>query len=228
MSTKARSECVAARARARTGAAVVVVGVVMFGGGVLVGASGSRPAEGASRQSVLDQAEQKIADGAQTPIDKATLERAAVQGMLQALGDKWSAFYSPAEFSTFTQSLEGRYTGIGVWVRQAADGSTLVASVQPTSPAARAGVRPGDVIISVGGHSVRAETVAAITDQLHGATGSTVSVGLDRNGSTQTVTLTRETVNAADVDVDRLAGGVLRIKVDVFSRGVGAAVAGAL
>ena len=228
MSTQARSEVAGARTRARTGTAVVVVGLVMFAGGVLVGAGGNRPAEGAPRDSVLDQAAQKIADGAEKPIDKATLERAAVQGMLGALGDKWSAFYSPQEFSSFTAALEGRYTGIGVWVRQSADGSTLVASVQPTSPAARAGLRAGDVIVSIAGRPVGSETVAAVTDQLHGASGSSVLIGFARGGDTRTVKITRQTVQAGDVHVDRLADGVLRIKIDAFSRGVGQAVAAAL
>lgn len=228
MSTHARSEAAAARTRARTGTAVVVVGLLMFGGGIVVGASGSRPAEGAPHDSVLDQAAQKIADSAAKPVDKTTLERAAVVGMLEALGDKWSAFYSPDEFAGFTQALEGQYTGIGVWVRQDANGSTLVASVQPTSPAARAGLRAGDVIVSIAGRSVRSESVAAVTGQLHGASGTKVAVGYDRDGATRTVTLTRDTVDATDVDIDKLPGDVLKIKVEAFSRGVGKTVAGAL
>ena len=228
MSSKAVSEVTGARVRARTGTAVVVVGVVMFCGGVLVGASGSRPAEGAPSASVLDQAEAKIQAGAEKPVDSATLERAAVQGMLDALGDRWSAFYSPREFSSFTQALEGHYTGIGVWVRQSTDGSTLVASVQPTSPAARAGLRPGDVIVSIGGRSVTSESVADVTGQLHGAAGSSVSIAFRRGGDIRTVTVQRQTVQTGDVAVDRLPGGVLRISVAAFSRGVGQTVAQAL
>jgi carboxyl-terminal processing protease len=229
MSTKAVTEVAGARMRARTGTAVVVVGIVMFCGGVLVGASGTtRPAEGAARSSVLDQAEQKIAAGASKPIDDATLERAAVQGMLDALGDKWAAYYSPEQFSSFTAALEGHYTGIGVWVRQSTDGATLVASVQPTSPAARAGLRPGDVIVSIGGHPVASESVATVTDQLHGAAGSSVSIAFARGGDTRTVTVQRQTVETGDIDVQRLPGGVLHLSVDAFSRGVGQLVAQAL
>lgn len=228
MPTTVVSQVPGARMRARTGTVVVVVGVVMFAGGVLVGASGNRPAEGAPRASVLDQAAAKIAAGAQKPVDSATLERAAVQGMLDALGDKWAAYYSPEEFTTFTQALEGHYTGIGVWVRQSADGSTLVASVQPTSPAARAGLRAGDVIVSIAGRPIASESVAAVTDQLHGASGSSVAIGFARGGDTRTVTVLRQTVDAGDVDVQRLPGGVMHISVQAFSRGVGQTVAKAL
>ncbi len=228
MSTKAVSEVVGARMRARTGTVVAVVGVVMFCGGVLVGASGNRPAEGAPSASVLDQAEAKIRAGAEKPVDSATLERAAVQGMLAALDDRWSAFYTPQEFSSFTQALEGHYTGIGVWVRKSTDGSTLVASVQPTSPAARAGLRPGDLIVAIGGRPTASESVADVTDQLHGTAGSSVSVAFQRGGDTRTVTVQRDTVQTGDVTVRRLRGGVLMINVAAFSRGVGQTVAQAL
>jgi carboxyl-terminal processing protease len=148
--------------------------------------------------------------------------------MLDALGDRWSAFYTPQEFSSFTQALEGHYTGIGVWVRKASDGSTLVASVQATSPAARAGLRPGDVIVAIGGRPTASESVADVTDQLHGAAGSSVSIAFQRGGDIRTVTVQRDTVQTGDVTVRRLPGGVLMINVAAFSRGVGQTIAQAL
>jgi carboxyl-terminal processing protease len=224
MSTTTSSEAEAVRGRARAGLAVVVVGALTFLGGVMVGASNSRPAEGAPRQSVIDEAAQRIASQAQKPVDESTLERAAVQGMLSALGDKWSAFYSPQEYSSFSDALEGRYTGVGIWVQVDSRGWPLVYSVQPTSPAAHAGLRAGDIIVSIGGKRVAGETVAAVTQLLHGASGTKVAVRIDRNGDTRTVTVTRQVVATGDVELQRLRHGVLQIKIVAFSRGVGAAV----
>src|SRR6476646_921781 len=64
-----------------------------------------------SRQSVLDQAEQRISAQAAEPVTSAALERAAVEGMLRALDDRWSAYYAPGLFVRFQQVLSGSYTG---------------------------------------------------------------------------------------------------------------------
>src|SRR5436305_13016338 len=107
------------------------------------------------RQSVLDQAEQRISAQAAEPVSSAQLERAAVEGMLRALDDRWSAYYAPGDFGRFQQVLAGSYSGVGVWVRRAPDGSLRVLSVQPHSPAARAGLRRGDAPLAAHGRLVK-------------------------------------------------------------------------
>jgi carboxyl-terminal processing protease len=117
---------------------------------------------------------------------------------------------------------------VGVWIRADPDGSMLVASVQPSSPAASAGLRAGDRLVSVAGHSVSGESVAEVTGELRGADGTSVVLGYRRGTDSRTVTVRREQMAASDVVVDRLSHGVLRVKVAAFSRGVGAQVRAAL
>lgn len=201
---------------------MVVAGVaVTFAAGVAVGASGSTQAQGAAPPSVLDQAAARIASTAARPIDKATLERAAVEGMLGALGDRWSTYYSPSQYSSFSDALDGRYTGIGLWIRQGNDGSMLVSSVQRGSPAGKAGLVRGDQVVSIGGVPVARESLDEATAQLRGSVGSKITLGIRRAAGVVMITLTRSEVAAGDVVVDRLKGSVLMIRVASFSRGVG-------
>ena len=93
----------------------------------------TRASRRSSKQSVVDEAEAQIAAEAAHPVSQAQLERAAVQGMLAALDDQWSAYYAPGDYTRFEQVLAGSYTGVGVWVRRAADGSLA-------GPVDRAGV----------------------------------------------------------------------------------------
>ncbi len=217
------------RDRLRTSVVAVLAVAAIFGAGVAVGASGSRPAQGATpKEGVLDEAAERIAADAARPVDKDALERAAVEGMLKALGDRWSAYYTASQYGSFSDALEGRYTGVGLWIRQGNDGQMLVSSVQHGSPAGKAGLLTGDELTTVGGVKVTHETVNAVADRLRGPRGSTVTIGIRRATGVLSVTLTRSEVLADDVVVDRLQHSVLAIRVATFSRGVGREVRAAL
>jgi carboxyl-terminal processing protease len=193
-----------------------------FGAGTATGAlSRSHPASGGGGGSVIDEAERTIAAHAAKPVSRSALQSAAVQGMLKALDDHWSAYYSQNDFSHFQQVLSGTYTGVGVWVRRTASGSLRVTNVQSPSPAATAGVRTGDVVLDVADHAVRGHSVAAVVSRLRGDPGSDVSVRLRRGSRPFTVSLRRAAVSDDDVSASMLAPGVEQLRVTAFTRGVG-------
>src|SRR3954469_914034 len=134
---------------AATGAILLAYG--LGAATVLLTSSGGKSP---GRSSVLDQAERRISTQAVEPVSTAELERAAVEGMLRALDDRWSAYYAAGDFARFQQVLSGSYTGVGVWVHRATDGKLRVMSVQPHSPASRAGIHAGDVLVRVAGRPV--------------------------------------------------------------------------
>jgi len=179
-----------------------------------------------TRQSVLDEAEQRIAAKAARPVSAAELERAAVEGMLSALDDRWSAYYAPGDFARFEQVLSGSYSGIGVWVHRGAGGELQVLSVQPASPAAKAGLRPRDVLVRVASSSVVGRSVADVVTRLRGDAGSTVTVQVRRGRALMTMRLRRATVADDDVGASMVTAHVERLRVAAFTRGVGRWVRG--
>lgn len=181
--------------------------------------SPARPAD--RRQSVLDQAEQRISAEAAHPVSSAQLERAAVEGMLSALDDQWSAYYAPADFTRFQQVLAGSYTGVGVWVRRAADGTLRVLTVQPNSPASRARLRPGDELLSVAGHAVVGRSVADVVSDLRGNVGTSVTVTVQRGTDVFSARLRRAAVADDDVSATMVSPTIERLRVAAFTRGVG-------
>jgi carboxyl-terminal processing protease len=194
-------------------------------GAMTVVISGSDEPSRAS-QSILDQAEQRIASQAARPVSTEELQRAAVEGMLNALDDRWSAYYAPSDFARFEQVLTGHYTGVGVWVRRAADDRLVVLSVQPHSPADSAGVRPGDVLEQVAGRSVAGRSVADVVSDLRGDVGTPVTVALRRDGQQLQVRLLRAPVADDDVAASMVTPTVRRLRVAAFTRGVGRWVRG--
>src|SRR5207247_7029263 len=98
------------------------------------------------------------------------------------------------------------------------------------SPAAAAGLRAGDQLVTVAGRAVAGLPVTEVTSRLRGPDGSRVEVTVrhESAGSPVTMSVTRRTMSTHDVEVVRLEHHVLGIKVAMFSRGVGDAVATAL
>src|SRR4051794_8819734 len=148
--------------------------------------------------SVLDEAERRIASQAARPVSTADLERAAVEGMLSALDDRWSAYYAPGDFARFEEVLSGRYSGVGVWVRRAHDGTLRILSVQAGSPADRAGMRAHDVLVQVAGAGVAGRSVADVVSRLRGDIGSAVTVRVQRGEQLLTMRLRRATGTGGD------------------------------
>ena len=202
--------------------AIASVVALAFGAGVLVGVVGrGDPPAPTARRSVLDEAADRIAAEAARPVDRAALDRAGVEGMLRALGDRWSTYYGATDFRSFQDALEGQYSGVGLWLRPSTSGGVEVGSVAPGTPAARASLRTGDAIVSVDGAPVRTAGIARVAALLRGPEGSAVGVVVRRGATTRDVRLTRARVTTRDVVVEHLDGDIARIQVRAFTRGVG-------
>jgi carboxyl-terminal processing protease len=118
---------------------------------------------------------------------------------------------------------------VGLWLRQGIDGEITVSSVQPDSPADHAGVHAGDDLLLVGTQPVTGNGIAAAAQALRGQGGTAVQVTLrSPDGSQHVLSLTRAAVSSDSVTVERLNGGVLRIRIGAFTAGVGREVREAL
>ncbi len=207
--------------RVRRGLATVFVLGAVFTAGVAVGWS-EQPGQRRTvpSGSVIDEAVGRITSESAKPVNQGELERAAVDGMLKSLGDRWASFYPPSEFTGFQRPVGG-YSGVGLWLYREADGRLEVSNVQADAPAAAAGIRCGDELRSVGGRSVAGLGVTDVAAMLRGAAGTTVTLGVERGESLRTVVLRRSALPDDDVQVDRDASGITRIRIAAFTRGVG-------
>ena len=198
--------------------------VAAYAGGVLTGVVGSREEPPPAAAGVLDEAAARIMADAARPVSREQLDRAAVEGMLKALGDRWSTYFQPSEFDSFQAGLDGRYSGIGVWLRSAQDGEVYLGSVQPDSPAEAAGLVAGDRLLTVDGAEVAALTLSKVAQKLRGDAGTELRLRIERDGEPMTLSVVRDDLASDDVEVARLKGDVEVVRVTAFTRGVGAAV----
>lgn len=167
----------------------------------------------ADREAVARAAAEAVAEGKSG--------KKAAQEVVSRSGDRWGTVYDQGEYAAFAEDLDGRWTGVGLWTGRRRDGLIEVDRVQPDSPAARAGLRAGDRLLSVDGQSVSGLAVADVVALLRGEAGTPVVLGLSRDGTDLTETVRRERLRAEPVTVRRLADGITVIKVASFTRGSG-------
>ncbi len=154
-------------------------------------------------------------------VDDHDLIEAAIRGMIADL-DPHSAFLDPGEFQDIRVSTSGRYTGIGVEVG-AQDGSIVVIAPIDGSPAARAGIRAGDVIFSVDGMPVSGADLEDTVTRMRGEAGTTVVLGITRPDQAEpiTVELRRGPVAVRSVRAETLPGGEPYVRISHFTDATG-------
>ncbi len=105
------------------------------------------------------------------------LTQAAMRGMLSSLGDPYTTYLSPHEIDALEESLKGgNFGGIGVYISQDPRSRAIVVLPIEGMPAASAGMRPGDRIVSVEGHPVAPLKLDDVEGLLRGEVGTTVHV----------------------------------------------------
>jgi carboxyl-terminal processing protease len=124
----------------------------------------------------------------ETPSDR--LVYSAINGMLQTL-DPHSSFLDPRAYAQLRERQEGRYYGLGISIVPV-DGDITVVSLFEGSPAYKRGIRRGDVIAQIEGEDTKGWTSEQAVKALRGPKGSTVNLGLRRQGYEALIPLTVE------------------------------------
>lgn len=203
----------------------LIVGIgVIFAAGFLLGSLFNRD----SSTSILDEALNKILNNTANETDQDSLQRAAIEGMLRSLGDKWSQYLPETESTSFENSIEGQYSGIGVWLRSDESGLVGIAGVVPTSPAEFANLQEGDLIQSVDGQTTKNQSLATVAKLLSGKPNTTAILSVNRSAETLTFSVKRTDLRSNPVQLKELANGIVLISISEFSRGAARSMRSAL
>jgi carboxyl-terminal processing protease len=159
-----------------------------------------------SQASVVDEAVERIAHDYYRPIPVSKLNNASLAGLVESLDDRFSHYLSPSEFREF--AAPPHFTGIGVAVatQLSANHGLLIVRVFNSSPAARAGLKVGDVIVAVNGRKLERLSAEAATALIRGLPGTGVQLGIQApaasssRGAPHSVKLTRAVVSEPVVE----------------------------
>ncbi len=150
-------------------------------------------------------------------VDDATLIESAIRGMLGEL-DPHSQYLDEKQFEEIRISTTGNYTGVGIEVTLE-DGRVTVVSPMDGSPAQKAGIRPGDVLLTVDGAGVDEHNLAETVKRMRGRPGTDVRLGVGREDAAEPLefNLTRSRIAVRSVRFEYLDEGLGYLRLTHFS-----------
>lgn len=183
----------------------------------------SRPAAPAVGEGRLQRAEEILAlveSLYYREVDEEALETAAIDGMLAALGDPYTFYYTNEAYAAMNEETTGRYVGVGLLVGEDENGALTVLRVFRDSPAEAAGMKAGDELTAIDATPVGAGTALGLTETtalLKGDGEAPVRVEVSRDGEALAFTLTRGDVNINYVEYSILEGEVGYLSIYQFT-----------
>jgi len=206
-------------------------GLVMMAATVASASTEATPAENrlplAELQALTD-ALARIKASYVEPVDDRQLLEGAIAGMLATL-DPHSSFLNGKDLNRLTESTRGEYGGVGLEVSPE-NGSFRVVTAMDDSPAQRAGIRTGDLLLRINNELTRGLKFEEVVSRLRGAPGSKVSVQLGREGESKPldIELVRDTIQTASVRHELLDSGIGYVRIAQFQQDTGTEVIGTL
>jgi carboxyl-terminal processing protease len=157
----------------------------------------------------VTEAQQIIEDSYFRDVPAEQLENGSINGMVKELreetGDRFSHFFDAKTFKRFNQATSGQFSGGGMAVSEVPEG-LRVSQVYPDTPAEKAGIEPGDLIVEVNGESIKGVSSTASAAEIKGPPGTEVEVTVEdaKSGKQEDLKLER-----AEVRIPAVTGRII-------------------
>ena len=141
----------------------------------------------------------------------------AIQGMVDSYNDPYTVFLPPAQNADFTEDISGNFSGIGMEVG-IKDKMITVISPLPDTPAEKAGLLPGDLVVKINGESTEGMSIDDAVNRIRGEKGTNVTLSIYREGDLEIkdYTITRDTINIPTVKTE-IKDGVFIVRLYSFN-----------
>lgn len=189
---------------------VIMLVIISILFGVVVGCiltySKAFTVENSSYESELLSTYQKIRDNYYDEVSEKELLNAAIDGMIGALNDPYSYYMDDSATESFNQKIDGSYVGIGTTVLHDEKIGNKVTDIFEGSPADKAGVKVGDIFLSIDGTDVRYMPLDEISNYMKGSVNTSSNFVFIRDDKNIEVTITRDVVDIPSVSSKIIEG----------------------
>ena len=140
----------------------------------------------------------------------------AIEGLADSYNDPYTSFFPPEEAKQFDAEVRGNFGGVGMELGVKDNVLTVVAPLKGT-PADRAGIKAGDVIVKIGDKFTADMNVDDAINLIRGPAGTSVTVTIKSGNTTKDITLVRDTIDIPTIDTKLRSDGVFVISLYSFS-----------
>lgn len=150
-------------------------------------------------------------------IDTNALSQAAIEGMLEALNDPYSAYLDEETYQLSLSDLDGKFEGIGAYVAVQDEQIIIIAPIAD-SPAAKAGIKPGDIILEIDGRSAAEMSLVEVVLHIRGPKGTPVRLLILHQDDTEPgeIEIVRDEIEVSSVYFE-MRGDIALINITYFS-----------
>lgn len=150
-------------------------------------------------------------------VEDTALEEGAIKGYIEGLGDPYTEYISKEEMDTYLDDTMGNFVGIGIYmIKNTQYDKIQVLSTIKGSPAEKAGIQAGDLIISADGVEYSADDMTTASNKIKGEEGTKVTIEVLRGAEKLKFELTREKVKVNQVEGKVLSNNIGYIKFTSF------------
>lgn len=152
------------------------------------------------------------------PLDDDQIEEYLYRGLVAGTGDYYAAYYTPEEYTSKVDSIEGSFCGIGAAFSQnLTTGEIRVVTVYKDTPAERGGLKEGDILYAVDGEDVREYDLSEITsNRIKGEKGTEVVLTVLREDAQVEVSMIRDIVEISTISSEMLEDHIGYIQITEF------------
>jgi carboxyl-terminal processing protease len=169
--------------------------------------------------ALVDEVQKIIKNEALVPPGETTMTTGAVQGLLNSIEDSYAVYFDPSAYTKFQEDQTGQFFGIGITVQLNDKGQPFVVKPFPGTPAAKAGLKANDVIVSINGEKRAKWDIDQVVARIRGPKGTKVTLEISRKGTPKTfkVQITRDKITVPNVMSRKIGKDVGYIRLMQFT-----------